>query len=162
MTFPQTPCRQTLLPEASSSLRVRGFSVARGWLAVGAALGAALVCAHSALAATSGDPTVAPPAWVATQPPGAVSDADETSPEMQLILIGRSRRLAVINGEVVKVGDNYKGSTVRAIKANKVVMDDAEKSLSMAPGVQKSAPKMAKGRKKSVVIPVDSASSKAK
>lgn len=172
MTFPQTPCRQTMMPlKKSPLLRGRGCSVARGWLAVGATLGAtvavtvgaALGCAHGALAATPGDPTEAPPAWIATQPLGAISDAgDETSPEMQVTLIGRSRRLAVINGEVVKVGDDYKGSTVRAIKTNKVVMDDAEKSLSMTPGVKKSAPKMAKGRKKSVVIPVDSASSKAK
>jgi len=80
---------------------------------------------------------------------------------MQVTLIGRSRRLAVINGEVVKVGDEYKGSKVRAIKAGKVEMDDAAKSLSMAPDVKKSAPKIAKGRKKSVVIPAGNASSKA-
>lgn len=159
MTFPQTPHRPMMLfaRRAPPALRVWGFSVRCGLIALSAALG----CAHGALAATPGDPTEAPPAWVATQPPGAISDAEEASPEMQVTLIGRSRRLAVINGAVVKVGDEYKGSKVRAIKAGKVEMDDAAKSLSMAPDVKKSAPKIAKGRKKSVVIPAGNASSKA-
>jgi hypothetical protein len=158
MTFPQTPHRPMMLLErrAPPTLRVRGFSAACGLIALSAALG----CANGALAATPGDPTVAPPAWIATQPPGAISDAGEAAPEMQVTLTSRSRRLAVINGQVVKVGDEYKGAKVRAIKAGKVEMDDAEKSLSMAPDVKKSAPKMAKGRKKSVVIPADNASPK--
>lgn len=129
----------------------------RRWIELTVALG----CVGGAWAATPGDPTEAPPAWVSTLPNSGISNADEAPPEMQIILTGKSRKLAVINGAIVKVGDDYKGSKVRAIKANQVLMDDTEKSLSMTPDVKKSAPKRVESRKKSVVISADSVPSKA-
>lgn len=131
------------------------------WVASWIAIIATLGCVGSARAAALGDPTEAPPAWVATQPSSSSNAMIEAPPEMQIILTGKSRKLAVINGEIVKVGDEYKGSTVRAIKTNKVVMDDAEKSLSMTPDVKKSAPERVKSKKKSVVISADSVPAKA-
>lgn len=134
-----------------------------GWRDLTAALGCLgfLGFIVSAWAATPNDPTEAPPAWVSTLPPSNVSNTGEAPPEMQVILTGKSRRLAIVSGAIVKVGDDYKGSKVRAIKANQVVMDDAEKSLSMTPDVKKSAPSRVKTRKKSVVISADSVPSKA-
>ena len=65
------------------------------------------------------------------------------------------------DGEVVKVGDQFNDSKVVAIKADKVVMDDASKSLRTTPDVEKKKPVVSKSRKKSVMIPEASVSSKA-
>ncbi len=120
--------------------------------------------ASGAWAAAPGDPTEAPPVWVAAQSgasgaaPMATSGAE---PRVQVILSGRSRRVAVIDGEVLKVGDQYKGSKIVDIRANEVVMDDAAKSLGVTPDVEKTVPVVSKVKKKSVVIPEGNVSSKA-
>lgn len=123
----------------------------------------ALGCAGGAWAA--GDPTEASPVWVAAQPPapGAQSEVAGGAPpaEMKMTLIGRSRKLAVIDGEVVKVGSEFRGSKVVAVKADKVVMEDAAKSLGVTPNVEKKAPTLTAARKKLVVVPAGSPSSKA-
>lgn len=117
-----------------------------------------------AWAAAAGDPTEAPAVWVAAQPatPGTQAEvAGGPPPEMKMTLTGRSRKLAVIDGEVVKVGSEFRGSKVVAIKADKVVMEDTAKSLGVNPNVEKKAPRLAAARKKVVVVPAGSASSKA-
>lgn len=124
----------------------------------------ALGWAGGAWAAASGDPTEAPPVWLAAQPvaPGVASIAPGSAgAEVQVILSGRSRRLAVIDGEVVKVGDHYKGSRVVAIKANKVVMEDRSKSLDVTANVSKKKPVPVPVRKKRVVLPASDVSPKA-
>ena len=113
-------------------------------------------------AATSGDATEAPATWLDAQPGSAAkSDARESSAEVQVILSGPSRRLAVINGEVVKVGDIYKGSKVVAIRGDKLVLEDASKSLAMTPGVSKAKPVLSRVQKKRVVLPDGDVSPKA-
>lgn len=121
----------------------------------------ALGWASGAWAAAQGDPTEAPPVWLAAQPvaPGVAPSSAEAV--VQVILSGRSRRLAVIDGEVVKVGDHYKGSKVVAIKANKVVMEDAAKSLDVTANVSKKKPVPVPVRKKRVVLPAGDVSPKA-
>jgi hypothetical protein len=112
----------------------------------------------------AGDPTEAPPVWVAAQSGarGAASMATSVvGPAVQVILSGRSRRVAVIDGEVLKVGDQYKGSKIVDIRANEVVMEDAAKSLVVTPDVEKTAPVVSKVKKKSVVIPEGNVSSTA-
>ena len=124
---------------------------------------AALGWASGAWAAASGDPTEAPPVWVIAQPvaPGAAPMATSgAGPEVGVILSGKSRRLAVIDGEVVKVGDQYKGSKVVAISANKVVTEDAAKSLYAMPNVSKTKPVLVPARKKRVVLPAGDVSPK--
>ena len=56
---------------------------------------------------------------------------------MQLMLIGKSRKLAVINGQVIKPGDTYNGSKVLAIKPGEVVLQDASKSIKLTPNIEK-------------------------
>ena len=124
----------------------------------------ALGWAAGAGAAASGDPTEAPPVWVAAQPaaPGVAPVATSSAgPEVQVIVSGRSRRIAVIDGEVVKVGDEYKGSKIVAIRADKVVMADATKSLGVTPNVSKKKPVLVQVRKKRVVLPAGDVSPKA-
>lgn len=86
---------------------------------------------------TRSDPTLPPPAWLAAQPGAVPVVEQDASSGMQLILIGRSRKLAVIDGQVVKPGDTYKGSKVLDIKSGEVVLQDASKSLKLTPNVEK-------------------------
>ncbi len=111
------------------------------------------------------DPTVPPAVWLAAQPstPGAAPQhTANAASRVQVILVGETRRLALVDGNVVKAGDVINDSKVLAIKVNRVVMEDTSKSLSMYPNVEKKAPTSAMSRKKSVVIPADSVSSKEK
>jgi len=111
------------------------------------------------------DPTVPPAVWLAAQPsaPGAApQDVVVIASRVQMILVGKTRRFALIDGKVVKAGDVFNDSKVLAIKADKVMTEDAAKSLGMMPNVEKKAPAMVAGRKKSVVIPASSVSSKEK
>jgi hypothetical protein len=98
------------------------------------------------------DPTVPPPAWQAVQPvaPGtkAVTAVDTSS--VRLVLVGKTRQLALIDGQVIKPGDMHNGAKVEAIGRSQVQMEEKEKSLKLAPGVEKKkasrnvAPKQAK------------------
>jgi hypothetical protein len=110
----------------------------------------ALGCITAAWGDTRFDPTMPPAAWWAAQSnapattpatatapaAGTVATQDESS-GVQLILIGASRRFALIDGQVVKAGDAYNGSKVVAIKPNEVVTQDPSKSLLLIPGVKK-------------------------
>ena len=83
------------------------------------------------------DPTLPPPAWLAAQAGTAATVEQDTSTGVQLVLIGKSRKLAVIDGQVVKPGDIHNGSKVLAIKPGEVVLQDASKSLKLTPNVEK-------------------------
>ena len=110
------------------------------------------------------DPTQPPAVWVAAQPaaPGAAPvTTGEPSSAMQMVVISQSRKFAVIDGEIVKVGDEYKGSKVVAIRADKVVLEDAKKSLTMMPDVAKKPPARFMSKKKRVVLPAGDVSPKA-
>jgi len=87
--------------------------------------------------ATRYDPTQAPSAWTAAQSVGVAEVAPAGSPGSRLVLIGRSRRLAVIDGQMLKPGEPYNGSKVLAITPQEVVVEDASKSVNLAPGVEK-------------------------
>jgi hypothetical protein len=54
-----------------------------------------------------------------------------------MIVIGPTRKFAVVDGRVVKLGDTYKGSKVLDIKSDEVVVRDASKSLKLTPAVEK-------------------------
>jgi len=100
--------------------------------------------------ATRYDPTQPPSAWSAAQAgsqggAGVVAPADSAG--SRLVLIGRSRKFAVIDGQVVKPGEPYNGSKVLAITPQEVVVEDASKSVNLAPGVEKKVIAPA-GRKK--------------
>jgi len=100
--------------------------------------------------ATRYDPTQAPPGWSAAQSSpqgGATVVAPADSSGSRLVLIGRSRRLAVIDGQMVKPGEPYNGSKVLAITPQEVVVEDASKSVNLAPGVEKKVIAPAKWKK---------------
>jgi len=86
------------------------------------------------------DPTVIPPAWLAAQPapPGAaIVVAKEPTPIVQVIVIGKSRKFAVIDGQVVKSGEILNESQIVNIKSGEVVTKDSSKSLKLNPSVEK-------------------------
>jgi hypothetical protein len=114
------------------------------------------------------DPTVPPAAWLAAQPavPGApaadaVADAAGAS-NVQVIVVGKSRRFALVDGQVVKPGDLLNDSKVLSIQGDRVVLEDQTKSLGMTPQVEKRTPVSARvtARKKVIVIPAENESSK--
>lgn len=145
-------------PANKGSRRGRGFSR----FPVISLIGFLAQLIGPAWAVAPGDPTEPAAAWLAAQPavPG-VAVVELSSPTMQMTLTGKSRRIAVIGGDVVKAGDQYNGSKVLAVKADKVVMEDAAKSLATTPNVTKTKPAQVPVRKKRVVLPAGDVSPKA-
>lgn len=120
----------------------------------------AVACA-TALAAR--DPTVPPAEWLAAQPAradaGAKSAGGETA-RVQMIVTGKSRRFALVNGRLVKVGDAISDTRVVAVRPDRVVTEEGAKSLGIMPGVSKTAPASTGGRKRAVVLPAPEATAK--
>ncbi len=87
------------------------------------------------------DPTQPAPAWLAAQPQvsGALAVEPDTSPTLQLLLTGPSRKYAIIDGQIVQPGDTYNGSTLVAIEPDAVVLqnDDTLQTLKMYPNIEK-------------------------
>ena len=110
------------------------------------------------------DPTVPPPAWLAAQPAaagtGAAAAAQAVAPpaRVQVLVVGKSRHVALVDGKVIQPGDALGDSQVAAIRASGVEMVDAGKSLDMTPNVEKKRPANVQFRKK-IVIPEDGVSS---
>lgn len=138
------------VPENSNQRRRPGvFQHSRQGAAASIFLLAAISLAGGVHAAGK-DPTVPPAAWLAVQPvaPGtqaAVSAVDSSS--VRLVLVGKTRKLALIDGQVIKPGDTHNGAKVEAIGRNQVLMEEKEKSLKLAPGVQKNKASSRSGAK---------------
>ena len=101
---------------------------------------ALLVLGTSAWGESRIDPTVIPPAWLAAQPTptgAATVVAKEPTPIVQLIVIGQSRKFAVIDGQVIKSGEILNESQIVDIKSGEVVTKDRSKSLKLNPSVEK-------------------------
>ena len=102
------------------------------------------------------DPTVPPPAWLAAQPVPAGTVVQEPgaadASRVNVVVVGKTRRLALVDGQVVQPGDMVGDTRVTAITGGKVLMVDEEKSLGMTPNVEKKPPAPVVFRKK-VVIP---------
>lgn len=121
-----------------------GALIAAGWL----------VCAS---AETLINPTRPPAEWqAATQPaaspvPGAVIPETEAKQSMQMLVVGKSRSFAVIDGQIIKVGDTYNGASVLGIRRDGLVLqdEDGSRTLKLAPEVEKKtiAPAGKSGRK---------------
>lgn len=111
------------------------------------------------------DPTVPPAEWVAVQPvdPGAQSalNLKKRATPGQMMVVGATRRIAIVDGKVLRAGDEHNGAKVMAVRTDKVVMDDDAKSLALIPGVAKQKP-AAPATKGPVVLPVEDRSSKDK
>jgi MSHA biogenesis protein MshK len=79
----------------------------------------------AAAAAQVADPTRPPPGLDAPGAGGEAAPAPPPGPELQSILVSREpggRRIAVINGEMVRQGGRVGGATVELIAADRVVL----------------------------------------
>ena len=114
----------------------------------------ALLFAGDAWAGIENDPTEPPAEWLSLQPvaPGKIATAPTAAMEVQVVIIGRSKKLAVIDGQIVKVGDEHGGSKVVAVRAGEIVKEDAAKSLLTTPAVAKHAPVAVYAQKKKVLV----------
>ena len=120
------------------------------------AISALLLAAISWAQAAGKDPTVPPAAWLEVQPiaPGtqAAPPGSDTS-SVRLVLVGKTRKLALVDGQVIKPGDMHNGVKVAAISRNQVQMEDKEKSLKLAPGVEKAkARRVAPKQPKRIIV----------
>lgn len=113
---------------------------------------APLVVALAALASTPApaqvlvDPT-RPPAAVAA--PGPASAEAPPATQLQSILISSRRRLAVINGNTVALGDKVGEARVVKISETEVVLQTGEETevLKMYPGIEKQPVKRGSARR---------------
>lgn len=128
-------------------------SLREGWRHAFALL--VLAACPMAYAESVNDPTVPPAVWIAAE--NAKSDgtkpASVASKSGRLVVLGKTRRLAVIDGKVIKAGEQYNGSRVVAVQRDKVLTEDESRSLLIAPNVKKSAPNRQLEPKKAVVLP---------
>lgn len=99
--------------------------------------------AHSGVARsqTQFDPTRPPDAWLAAQQGagGLAPKAPEASAGVNLLLVGKGRALAVVDGQLLKPGEKHDGARVLAIRADGVLVRSGEstQSLKLAPAVDK-------------------------
>ncbi len=122
------------------------------WLLALAGVGVGVGLAGAARAAPLSDPTRPASEWLAAQPPvpgavaaqppvpGAVAAQDVTAaPRVRVLVIGRARKFAIIDGQVVRYGETYNGSKLVGINPDGVVMqkDGSKEKLSMHPAVEK-------------------------
>jgi hypothetical protein len=104
----------------------------------------ALGCFSPAWGQVLSDPTRPPQAWLAAQPkaagaPAAAEQEQEVVPQLQSLLIGPSRRYALIDGQLVGVGDRFKDARVVAVKPAEVVLrsERGTQTLRLFPDVEK-------------------------
>jgi hypothetical protein len=125
-----------------------------------AARGASVALAMGAFSATWGqtlsDPTRPPPAWIAAHAkapapgsPGGASVAPGTMagdganaeplPRLQSLLLGPSRKYAIIEGQLVGVGDTFRDARVVAVRSTGVVLrsERGTQTLRLFPDVEK-------------------------
>lgn len=108
------------------------------------------------------DPLVPPTAWIASQKTessdakGGVGHSSMES-RVQVLIVGKTRKLAVVDGVVVSSGDMVNEAKVAAVRSDKVVMEDEQKTIVLRPGVEKRSPTSARAvkvvAKKAIVIP---------
>jgi MSHA biogenesis protein MshK len=84
------------------------------------------------------DPTRPPD--MADVAPGNAAPGKPMSPTLQSVLIAPGRRLAVINGEMVRQGGTYGEAKVVRVSATSVLLrfPDHEQTLELLPGIEKS------------------------
>jgi hypothetical protein len=104
----------------------------------------------AALAQGIADPTKPPPAFMpGASTPSRVEQRAEASGSgsepVQLVLVGKTRRYALVNGELV--GDKTPGTKLVEVKRNELVVqtDKGRETLNLFPDVQKTPPKKRAG-----------------
>lgn len=117
------------------------------WPLLALAAGLSLSTAQ-AQAPAAADPTRPPDAWLALQPPAPDSGVPQNPDSGARVTVtgAKNHRYAVVDGQVVKPGDEVNGAKVVGIKANAVTLkqNDSRQVLSLTPGVQKIVKKSAR------------------
>lgn len=88
------------------------------------------------------DPTRPAPEWLAAQAPVPADEAlgPASAPAgVQVIVIGPTRKFAIIDGQMVRFGQTYNGAKLVGIRPEGVVLqkDGVKEKLSMSPAVTK-------------------------
>lgn len=92
------------------------------------------------------DPTRPAAAWLAAQPraAGAAAEAvaEPTAPGVHIVVIGPTRKFAMVDGHAVRQGESYNGSRLAAINQDGLVWQrgGAREKSNMSPNVQKTEP----------------------
>jgi len=102
----------------------------------------ALGCVSPAWGQALSDPTRPPQEWLAAQPKvaGTPSAFDqEAPPHLQSLLIGPSRNYAIIDGQLVGVGDTFNDARVVKVSPSEVVLRSERgiQTLRLFPDVEK-------------------------
>lgn len=101
----------------------------------------ALGCLSPAWGQALSDPTRPPQAWLDAQPKvaGAPAAEQEVVPQLQSLLIGPSRRYAIIDGQLLGVGDTFRDARVVAVRPAGVVLRSKRgtQTLRLFPDVEK-------------------------
>jgi len=94
-----------------------------------------------AMADSLGDPTRPTAEWLATQAvaPGAVAIPKDSAPGVRVLVVGPSRKFAIIDGQLVRLGETYNGAKLVGFHADGVVMkkEGSKERLGMSPAVEK-------------------------
>lgn len=115
------------------------------------ALTATALSAHAtaAFAQTISDPTRPPPGWLLPDPKGAKPEAKVEAGSggepVQLLLVGKTRRYAIVRGEIV--GEKTPGTKLVEVQRNEVVVsgERGNEKLAIFPDVEKTPPKKPPG-----------------
>ena len=101
----------------------------------------ALGCIGVAHADALADPTRPAAEWLAAQPvvPGAEVTGSNAAPGVRVLVIGPTRKFAIIDGQMVRLGASYNGAKLVSIQSGGVVLqkDGSKEKLSMNPAVEK-------------------------
>ena len=101
------------------------------------------------------DPTRPPAAWMPSQArapgaraqPGSPDDELASPPPVQLLLVGATRKYAIVRGELVGVGERSGSTKLIDVKPTEVIVqsDRGLETLSLFPDVVKSPAKQGSG-----------------
>ena len=130
-------------PQGAAGDRCRGAVNTARWVILVAVTGWSLSGWGQKLA----DPTRPPAAWLERQAKGGSGDAGtpEAPPRLQSLLVGGPRKYAIIDGQLVGVGDKFRDGRVLAVEATQVVLRTAQgtQTLKLFPDVEKRVAKPA-------------------
>jgi len=130
---------QTHIPDPMARARRRPTSVRC------IALGAAAWLIQATDAGAAADPTAPPVGWSAAPAPTAAQQPTTPMAVMpaaasgaSLALVGTGRRVAVVNGQLVRQGDMIEGYRVIAVRTGSIVLQGGggTRTLSLTPGIE--------------------------
>jgi hypothetical protein len=85
-------------------------------------------------AGTTTDPTQPSPKWLAAQPGGPEKEKVQVQPmETQVIVYSPDRKIAVVDGVLVRLGETYNGERLVSMKRNQVEWKHVEHEKSDTP-----------------------------